>query len=118
MSIDKYDDGHVERLKSILNQNEFKLNLAAVLHEGQNYKLLTKYREQVILKKTIEFGLSITQSSVRHNAGQPALHRVKQLKHIQVQDQKKKKDNKKSLHTQVYTVEMGKYTKINKEKKK
>lgn len=27
------------------------------------------------------------------------------------------KDNKKSLHTQVYTVEMGKYTKINKKKK-
>ena len=66
--------------------------------------------------KTIEFGLSITQGRVRHNACQTALQRVKKLKNIQVKDQIIK-DNKKSLHTQVYTVEMGKYTKINKEKK-
>lgn len=40
---------------------------------------------------------------------------VKQQKNIQVQDQnkwkKKKKEIKKQLHTQVYTVEMGKCTK-------
>lgn len=42
------------------------------------------------------------------------LCRVKQQKNTQVQDQNKKKGK---LHTQAYTVEMGKCTKINKKVK-
>lgn len=40
----------------------------------------------------------------------------RQQKNTQVQDQKKKK-KKGKLHTQAYTVEMGKCTKINKKVK-